>query len=86
MTLFHHTERHLSQVPALELLANCSYQILRHVQALQERQGKHSNVLLESVLREQLQQLNRIRYKDKEYYYFFHLKNIRKIMKNTKDP
>ena len=81
MTPFHHTEKHLSQVPALELLANCSYQILRHVQALQERQSKNSNVLLE-----QLQQFNRIRCKDKEYYYFFHLENIRKIMKNTKDP
>ena len=81
MTPFHHTEKHLSQVPALELLANCSYQILRHVQALQERQSKNSNVLLD-----QLQQFNRIRCKDKEYYYFFHLKNIRKIMKNTKDP
>lgn len=79
MTLFHHTEKHLSQVPALELLADCSYQILRHVQALQERQSKNSNVLLE-----QLQKFNRIRYKDKEYYYFFYLKNIRKIMKNTK--
>ena len=63
----HYAEKHSSQIPALQLLANCGYEILTREQVLQERQGKYNHVLLENILRKQLQRLNRIRYKGKEY-------------------
>ena len=83
MTAFNHTEKHLSQIPALQLLANCGYQILTPQKALEERQGKTSNVLLESILRQQLQGLNRIRYKGREYH--FSEANIQEAIQKIKN-
>ena len=54
---FRFNEEYLSQIPALQLLASCGYEILTPQQALEERQSKNSNVLLEGVLREQLQEI-----------------------------
>ena len=67
MNIFRFNEKHLSQIPALQLLASLGYQILTPGQALQERQGKYSNVLLENILHKQLSKFNRIRYKGKDY-------------------
>ena len=53
MTPFPHTEKHLSQLPALQLLANLGYRILRPQEALQERQGKTDNIDLLKQLTEQ---------------------------------
>ena len=83
MTTFHHNEKHLSQIPALQLLANCGYQILTPEQALQERQNKYSNVLLENILRKQLQQFNRIPYRDKQYH--FSEANIQEAIQKIKN-
>jgi type I restriction enzyme R subunit len=63
------TEKYLSQIPALQLLVNLGYQYLGPAQALAERQGKVSQVLLEGILREQLRKLNRIQYKGREYLF-----------------
>ena len=70
MTIFPQTEIPISQIPALQLFANCGYQVLTPQQALQERQGRTGNVLLENILRQQLQRLNRIRYKGKQASFF----------------
>ncbi len=58
MSPFKFNEKHLSQVPALQMLAGMGYLFLSPKQALAERQGKAGNVLLEGVLREQLKRLN----------------------------
>ena len=83
MTTFHHTEKHLSQIPALQLLANCGYEILMPQQALEERQGKNSNILLENILREQLKKFNRIHYKGKDYH--FSQANIQEAIQKIKN-
>ncbi len=80
---FKFNEKHLSQIPALQLLANCGYQILTPQQALHERQGKYSNVLLENTLRQWLQQFNRIQYKGKEYH--FSEANIQEAIQKIKN-
>ena len=66
MTPFATSEKHLSQIPALQLLIGLGYEYLSPTQALTMRDGKKSNVLLEEVLREQLEKINRIHYKGKE--------------------
>ena len=83
MTAFHHTEKHLSQIPALQLLANCGYEILTPAQALEERQNKYNNVLLENILREQLKKFNRIHYKGKGYH--FSEANIQEAIQKIKN-
>ncbi|MCK9613821.1 MAG: HsdR family type I site-specific deoxyribonuclease [Bacteroidales bacterium] len=60
-------EDHISQVPALQLLMKMGYQYLTPDQALDARGGRSSNVLLETILRQQLQKINSIIYKDKEF-------------------
>ena len=54
-------ENDISQRPALELLAKMGYQYLSPEEAMEMRDGKTSNVLLEEVLRQQLRELNSIR-------------------------
>jgi len=66
---FRFNEKYLSQIPALQLLINLGYEYLTPEQALQERRGKTSNVLLEGILRDQLKQINRINYKGREYLF-----------------
>ena len=60
-------EKLASQIPAAQLLIALGYEYLTPEQASRERLGKNSNVLLEGILHEQLQKLNRIRYKGREY-------------------
>ena len=59
-------EDHISQVPALQLLQQLGYTYLRPQEVYLERKGKLSNVLLESILAEQLRRLNKVRYRGKE--------------------
>lgn len=60
-------EDHISQLPALKLLMNMGWKYLTPEQALEARGGRTSNVLLETILKEQLQKINAIEYKGKEF-------------------
>ena len=77
------TEKHLSQIPALQLLAGCGYSVMSPADALSERQGRAGNVLLEDTLRRQLVRLNRIRHKGAEYY--FSEANIQEAIQKLKN-
>lgn len=69
MSNFQINEKHLSQIPALQLLIGLGFEFLTPAEALRERQDRTSNVLLESILRNQLKEINRIRYKGSEYLF-----------------
>ncbi len=60
-------EDHISQIPALQLLMKLGYIYLTPDQALDARNGRSSNVLLEGILKQQLQKINSITYKEREY-------------------
>ncbi|MDN3689661.1 type I restriction endonuclease subunit R [Cyclobacterium jeungdonense] len=60
-------EDHISQLPALKLLMNMGWKYLSPEQALDSRGGRTSNVLLETILKDQLQTINTIEYKGKEF-------------------
>jgi type I restriction enzyme R subunit len=80
---FHITEKYLSQLPALQMLINLGYEYLTPGEALKERQGKKSNVLLENILREQLKKINRINFKGQEY--LFSEENIQSAIQKLKN-
>ena len=61
MKPFQINEKYLSQIPALQLLIGLGFEFLTPAEALRERQGRTSNVLLETILRNQLKGINRIR-------------------------
>jgi len=58
-------EDHISQIPALQLLQKLSYTYLSAEEALELRGGKTTSVLLESILKKQLEKFNAINYKGK---------------------
>ena len=60
-------EDHISQLPALKLLMNMGWKYLSPEQALEARGGRTSTVLLETILKDQLQAINSIEYKGKEF-------------------
>lgn len=60
-------EDHISQIPALQLLMKMGYKYLSPAEALAERSERLSNVLLEPILKKQLQAINHIEYKGKEF-------------------
>lgn len=60
-------EDHISQIPALRLLMNMGWKYLSPSQALEARGGRSSNVLLENILKNQLQIINTIEYRGKEF-------------------
>lgn len=60
-------EEHISQIPALQLLMKMGYKYLTPQEALEARSNRYSNALLEGILKKQLQQINRIEYKNKEF-------------------
>jgi type I restriction enzyme R subunit len=60
-------EDHISQIPALKLLMNMGWKYLTPEQALEARGNRNSNVLLEEILKKQLQKINKIEYKQKEF-------------------
>ena len=83
MATFHINEKHLSQIPALQLLVSLGYEYLSPARALAMRGGKTSNLLLEGVLHEQLAKLNRIHYRSKEYH--FSEANIQEAVQKLKN-
>lgn len=62
-------EDHISQIPALHFLQNLGYIYLSPEEAKELRGGKFSNVVLESVLEDQLNAINHIQYKGDSYSY-----------------
>lgn len=79
---FEVNESALSQTPAVELLQRLGYVLLSPAEALRERQGRLSNVLLEDILRAQLKKLNSIQYKGGEY--LFSEENIQSAVERLK--
>ena len=80
---FSFNEKHLSQIPALHLLANLGYRYLTPEQALAMRGGRLSNVLLEEVLRDSLKRINRIQHKGENY--LFSEENIQSAIQRLKN-
>lgn len=76
-------EDHISLIPALQLLQNLGWRYLTSEEAVSLRGSKLGNVLLESVLVEQLRKLNRIRFKGDEYS--FSEGNIQAAVQALKD-
>lgn len=79
---FEVNESELSQAPAVELLRHLGYVLLSPAEALRERQGRLSNVLLENILRTQLKKLNSIQYKGRGY--LFSEENIQSAVERLK--
>ena len=63
-------EDHISQIPALMLLQKLGYTYLSPDEALELRGGKTSNVLLEPILRKQLEAINSIQVSTTKMAYF----------------
>jgi type I restriction enzyme R subunit len=76
-------EKLTSQIPALQLLVAMGYEYISPEDALTERQGRLSNVLLENILRNQLKEINRIRYKGSEY--LFSEENVQSAIQKLKN-
>jgi type I restriction enzyme R subunit len=83
MNGFKFNEEYLSQIPALQELINIGYSYLTPEQALAERGGRTSNVLLEGILRAQLKKINRIQHKGNEY--LFSEENIQSAIQKIKN-
>ena len=83
MPTFPFSEKHLSQIPALQQLINMGYRYLSPEKAMVERGGRASNVLLENILRDQLKKINRIRYKGDVY--LFSEENIQSAIQKIKN-
>lgn len=60
-------EDHISQIPALQMLIKMGYTYLTPFEAMELRSNRTSNVLLEPVLKQQLEKINSIQYKGKEF-------------------
>jgi len=60
-------EDHISQIPALQLLMKLGYRYITPDEALEARGNRSSNVLLETILKRQLQEINKIEYRGKEF-------------------
>lgn len=83
MSNFQINEKYLSQIPALQLLIGLGFEFLTPAEALRERQDRTSNVLLENILRNQLKEINRIRYKGSEY--LFSEENVQSAIQKLKN-
>ncbi|MDP1605029.1 MAG: type I restriction endonuclease, partial [Rhodocyclaceae bacterium] len=83
MSGFRFDEKHLSQIPALQLLANLGYRYLTPAEALAMRGGRLSNVLLEEVLRDSLKRINRIQHKGDSY--LFSEENLQSAIQRLKN-
>jgi len=76
-------ENFTSQIPAVQLLVAMGYEYISPKEAMVERQGRLSNVLLENILRNQLKEINRIRYKGNEY--LFSEENVQSAIQKLKN-
>jgi len=83
MCEFATNEKLTSQIPALQLLVAMGYEYISPEEALAERQGRLSNVLLESILRNQLKKINRFCYKGSEY--LFSEENVQSAIQKLKN-
>ncbi|MDE2797785.1 MAG: type I restriction endonuclease subunit R [Gemmatimonadota bacterium] len=83
MPTFPFSEKHLSQIPALQQLINMGYRYLSPEKAMVERGGRASNVLLENILRDQLKKINSIHYKGGMY--LFSEENIQSAIQKIKN-
>ena len=84
MSNFQINEKHLSQIPALQLLINLGFEYITSAESLSERQKRTSNVLLENILREQLKKINRIRLSNGREYLFSE-ENIQSAIQKLKN-
>jgi len=83
MSSFRFDEKHLSQIPALQLLANLGFRYLTPAEALAMRGGRLANVLLEEVLRDSLKRINRIQHKGDQY--LFSEENLQSAIQRLKN-
>ncbi len=83
MSDFQVNEKYLSHIPALQLLVAMGYTYLSPVEALRERQDRTSNVLLENILRNQLKEINSIRYRGGDY--LFSEENVQSAVQKLKN-
>lgn len=83
MAAFQFDEKYLSQIPALQLLIAMGYEYLSPAQANAARGAKQSQVLFESVLREQLKKINRISHRGKTH--LFSEENIQSAIQRLKN-
>ncbi|MBU2646980.1 HsdR family type I site-specific deoxyribonuclease [bacterium] len=83
MASFQINEKHLSQIPALQLLIGLGFEFLTPAETLRERQDRTSYVLLENILRNQLKEINHIRYKGNEY--LFSEENVQSAIQKLKN-
>lgn len=83
MSSFRFDEKHLSQIPALQLLVNLGFRYLTPAQALAMRGGRQSNALLEEVLRVSLKRINRIQHKGGSY--LFSEENLQSAIQRLKN-
>jgi len=60
-------EDSMSQIPTIMLLMKMGWEYLSPEEVLEARGGRYSNVLLENILKQQLQKINKIEYKKKEF-------------------
>ena len=83
MNKFQHNEKHLSLLPALQLLLNLGYEYISPSDTISERLNRASNVLLENILRSQLKKINRITYKGNDF--LFSEENIQTAIQKLKN-
>jgi len=76
------TEKHQSQVPALQLLVAIGFTPLSQEEALRLRGGRLRNVVLDDVLAEQLMRINRFTHRGSEYA--FDLEDAHEAMRRLK--
>jgi type I restriction enzyme R subunit len=76
-------EDHISQLPALKMLVNMGYTYLSPQEVMKQRDAKTTSVLLEEILRSQLDRLNSITYKGKSYG--FSSDNIKAAIQSLRD-
>jgi len=83
MSDFNINEKHISQIPALQLLINMGYEFISPKEALKERKDRLSNVILENILREKLKEINSITHKGGDY--LFSEENIQTAIQKLKN-
>lgn len=78
------TEYESSQKPAIELLKKLGYTYLSPTKAEELRENRLSRIILKPILEKQLQKINKIEYKGKNYS--FSAKNIKQAMLDIDEP
>ncbi|MDW3224191.1 MAG: type I restriction endonuclease subunit R [Paracoccaceae bacterium] len=79
---FNSSEKHQSQVPALQLMVALGFTPLSQEDALRLRGGRLRNVVLDDVLAEQLMRINRFTHRAREYA--FDLEDAHEAMRRLK--